>query len=193
MIWFKLMSGLLLSGHILDKDWFLPHDVISEFENRWLSVNKFLFRGQNPNQLWASELPVKSHKTDTKFMSGNFLDTIQADVLASEFKDRKQRPIELLNTNSTRSANLWYFEASCPSTALWQPYGLQSSGMFKQNLVVLAASLLWRNGYRKRPGNQSQAACEVPWGFGSLRLPVPYLVQAAHNLRFHAWRTSWTK
>ena len=36
-----------------------------------------------------SQIPFKPKQLNTKFMSWRFLDTIQADVLAGEFEDRK--------------------------------------------------------------------------------------------------------
>ena len=56
---------------------------------------RFQFRVRKPNQLSD---PIQ---TTTKFMSWRFLDTIQADVLAGEFEDRKLRLIEHFRTQTT--------------------------------------------------------------------------------------------
>ena len=63
---------------------------------------------------------------------------------------------------------------------------LRSSGMFKQ---TLAARLQCLNGYYPRPGIQSQAAWRFPCGYGSLRRPVPNLVQAV-NIRRRGFEQS---
>ena len=49
----------------------------------------------------SSQIPFKPKQLNIKFMSWRFLDTIQADVLACEFEDRKRRLIEHFRTRTT--------------------------------------------------------------------------------------------
>ena len=49
----------------------------------------------------SSQISFKPKELNTRFMSWRFLDTIQADVLAGEFEDRKRRLIEHFRTRTT--------------------------------------------------------------------------------------------
>ena len=48
--------------------------------------------------LKSSQIPGKQKNTDRNYMSWTFLDTIQADVLACGFEERKQKLIEHFRT-----------------------------------------------------------------------------------------------
>ena len=51
--------------------------------------------------LKSSQIPGKPKSTDRNYMSWTFHDTIQADVLACEFEERKRKLIEHFQTRTT--------------------------------------------------------------------------------------------
>ena len=57
--------------------------------------------GSGSESQTSSQIPFKPKQLNTKFMSWRFLDTIQADVLAGEFEDRKRQLIEHFRTRTT--------------------------------------------------------------------------------------------
>ena len=74
---------------------------------------------------YSSQIPVKTKPEYTNFKSWTFLDTIQADVLAGQFEERKRTLIEHFRTRTTpgrpicvRSVTIFEgFETACPGSA----------------------------------------------------------------------------
>ena len=98
----------------------------------------------------SSQISVKQKRVDTSFKCCKFLDTIQADVLACEFEERKQKLIEHFRTRTTHDrpicvlsvtifADLRPLVLALPNENPTVP--IASSGMFKQKLQNLAAHI----------------------------------------------------
>ena len=99
----------------------------------------------------SSQISVKQKRVDTNFKCWGFFDTIQANVLACEFYERKQKLIEHFRTRTTHDRPICVRSVTIfadlrplvlalpnenPTDLSWLRSRLRSSGMFKQNLAA---------------------------------------------------------
>ena len=136
----------------------------------------------------SSQIPLKPKGVYKNFKSWKFLDTIQEDALTGEFKDRKQLLIEHFQTRTTPYHNLCGFETCCPGSAQskWKNtiISIFSIGYLQTKPSSPFTMTKWQPEIQSQPiPRQLVQQWQVPCRYGSLRWPVPNLVQAAHIRR----------